>query len=245
MSKPANYDEQLKYYTDRYDEVAVVSCDNCKSPLAFEVKGGIDYAGDDSHPEGRVVIPVSYPEHPQGMALMSWRARLDGQIGYHCGALVDNPKYAKALAEAEKDLAAEQKAYTRDLANYKKLLPAHDTEVKKVRAFNEKLLKDTEDGKEIGKDRVAQDLPAPLIEPTKPELRPITEPTVRYCNTSTILAEGERGRVPSGVGAGGVAPVMAPFDKDALRAELADTKPDVEINGKVKRIEKFKIERIK
>lgn len=237
---PKNFDEQLKYYQDNYDEVRVVTCTECKSPLAFEVKGGRDNAGNPHHPEGFEVIPVSYPDHPLKMALMSWRPRLDGLTGYECGAMIDNPDYAKAEAKA-KELDEANKA---EYAAIKKAHAAAELEYAKQKQNIPKRKK----GEAYDYDpNKAEDPTPPGDLPAAPEPVQIFEPKQKPCKTSTILSDQERGKVPESTGAGGQAPSFGPFERNSLAAEirLSGKKPDVEEHGNIKRIEKFKIERIK
>lgn len=242
MSNPANYDEQLKYYTERYDEVHVVTCDKCGSPLAFEVKGGVDNAGDPSHPDGRQVIPVSYKDHPQGMALASWRPRLDGHIGYQCIAIVDNPDYDKAVkalkaeyVEIKKRVDSENKeanrAYEEAVKAYPKLLADYKKAAKK-------------DPGTIALNPVEPTKPEPMAYPDMGE--PAEDPT-KYCLNDTRIAPSERYQVPVSNSAGGGVPTMLPFEREAVSADIAASgkQADVEVKGNVKRVESFKIERVK
>lgn len=242
MSKPANYDEQLKYYTERYDEVHVVSCNKCGSPLAFEVAGGVDMAVDHSHPDNRQVIPVSYSDHPQGMALMSWRARLDGVIGYQCGALMDNPDYDKEVKAIDKDFEATKKVIDDSNASAK---DAHAKYVKQYPKLLARYEKEVEKNPETILAR-----PSEPAEPVAAEYPDKPEPSAdkkTYCLNDTRVAESERYRVPVNASGSGGVPAMMPYEREQLRAEIAASgkKPDVEIKGKVKRVETFNIERIK
>jgi len=206
MNKPANYDKQLSYYTGRYDEVRAVTCVKCGAAIAFEVKGGVDNAGNQTHHEGFDVIPVNWAEYPQGMALLSWRARLDGQTGYQCGALIKNPDYDKAVKSRDTE--------------YKKALADFSAEHKGKR-----------------KDK----------RPPEPVKADVNVNEFSYCGNSTILAQVERGEVPVGSGAPGVAPTLSPFEREELTTSirLSGNKPDVEVKGKITRVETFKVERIK
>jgi hypothetical protein len=199
-----SFNDQVKYYRENYDQVAIVTCMGCGNPIAFELKGGRDNAGNPTHHEGFEVVPVSYPEHPQGMALMSWRARTDGVTGYQCCALVENPDY-----KTDKEFLDQTFAET--VAQFK-------TDYKGVKL----------------KDRPA--------EPVKPDL---STPEFNYCGNNTLLATAERGKVP-GTDAPMV-PTMTPFEREQLgiSLKLSGNKPDVEVDGATKRVETFKIERVK
>lgn len=242
--QPKNYTAQLDYYKKNFDEVHVVSCDNCKSPLAFEVKGGASMAGNPNHPEGRLVVPVDYPNHPQGMALLSWRPRLDGEVGYLCGAIIDNPEYDKEVkaidelySQAEAALATNNKNMAAEFESAKK---AHAARVKQ---FDKEVARIKNEGQEVAiEPPTLPTAPEPMTLGDKPTP---TAPKQKMCLTDTRVAESERYMVP--VSNSTAVPVMSPFEKAEARASIAASgkKPDVEITGRVKRIEKFKVERVK
>lgn len=111
MQPPKDLKKQLEFYKNRFDEVHIVTCDKCGTLLAIEVKSAETMQPGNPHPEGRQVIPVNYDKHPLAMALLAWRPRLDGAIGYQCGAMIANPKYPDALKQAKKVHAEQLKAF--------------------------------------------------------------------------------------------------------------------------------------
>ena len=238
--------EQIEYYKSRYDEVHLVTCNKCNNHLAVEVRGGVDMAYDDTHPEGRVVIPLSYKDHPQKMALLSWRPRLDGQVGYLCGAMVDNPDYA----EAEKSNNKQYELYLKNVEKDNKAAVANYEQRKKDYPKLVKKWEKTNAERKAGKTEL--DYPKPPA-PTPPKLiEPMEKPDVNvdkfaYCLNDTRVADTEKMQIPVAFN-GQAPPVMTPFDKEQLRISirLSGRKPDIEyINERKVRVEKFTRERVK
>jgi len=110
--------QMLAFYKQHFAVVEIVSCSNCRAMLAFECTGG-DGMGLQPNELGKYVIPI-------GNNLLSHRIRLDEaptgerMVGYQCGNSVMNPDYPAAKAAHDKELAAYEKQYKKDVAAAKK-----------------------------------------------------------------------------------------------------------------------------
>ncbi len=101
-----------------YTEVHLVRCNNCNNPMCLEVlEPASVYKYQETHHQGRRRITLGFDDAPDGY-LLSHRKRLDGVMGYQCGAMVSNPRYAKQVKEVTEFNAKAQtqskKLYGRD-----------------------------------------------------------------------------------------------------------------------------------
>lgn len=238
MAQDDNVQKQIDYYKSRYDEVAVITCNKCKTVVAVEVKGGVDQAGDPSHPEGRQVIPISYPDHPYKMALTSHRVRLDGQIGYECAAIIPNPNHPKMEKDLEKLHKEGVKEYQKAKAQFEK---DHKRWEKDVKAYDARVKKSK------GKTYLGPRPTEPTLNVAEPIKGPNLEPEYSLCRNTTLVSDQERGKLPVAYNGEAGVPEMTPYERQSLIDEIsrANTKPDVEVKGNKKRIETFTIERVK
>lgn len=124
-TSPADAQQMLEFYKQKFAVVELVSCSQCGSMLAFECQGG-DTMGLPVNELGKVIIPI-------GDNLMSSRVRLDEaptgerMMGYQCGAPVPNPAYPQAVQNHEAEVAEYEKRFKNDV----KLFEADQKKVKK------------------------------------------------------------------------------------------------------------------
>lgn len=72
---PTDPQAVLDYYKEHYDEVHILTCNECKADLAIEVRGNVSgYVRNDY---GFTVLPV-------GEKLLASRVRTDNSMGYQC-----------------------------------------------------------------------------------------------------------------------------------------------------------------
>jgi len=107
VNKPKDHRHEVKealdFYlnSDDYTEVYIVRCDNCGNDMCLEVlEPATQQAFAETHHEGRRRITLGFEDAPDGY-LLSHRKRLDGMMGYQCGAMVVNPKHAQQVREYE------------------------------------------------------------------------------------------------------------------------------------------------
>ena len=96
----------IDFYKKHFAVIHAVTCKVCKNTLAIELSHPLtnDVLGLKPHPNGIFVLPIDDK-------LMASRIRLDGMMGYQCGALLQNPEYEPARKVYEKDLAAYETEY--------------------------------------------------------------------------------------------------------------------------------------
>lgn len=86
------YLELIDWYKQNCSEIDELYCGKCGNLLGIEVKH-LKYDANEffkmrRHPEGKFVVAI-------GPSLLASRYRMDGVMGYQCGALIDNPEYSK------------------------------------------------------------------------------------------------------------------------------------------------------
>lgn len=91
--EPTDHQSVLDYYIEHYAEVHIVSCNECGTDLAIEIRGEV--SGYKLNDYGFTVLPF-------GDSLLSSRVRLDGSMGYQCGAKLPNPAFPAAKKATER-----------------------------------------------------------------------------------------------------------------------------------------------
>lgn len=88
---PDQSEDVLKFYTDKYPRVNLVTCEKCEQDLAIEVLIPEKQSkAREAHHDGMTIIPI-------GNTLLASRKRLDFVMGYECICGNDS-----RLGEAEK-----------------------------------------------------------------------------------------------------------------------------------------------
>lgn len=117
--------EALDFYLndDHYTEVHLVRCLKCGNEMCLEVlEPSTQEQFKMTHHQGRRIITLGFDDAPDGY-LFSYRKRLDGAMGYQCGAWIHNPKYdeekirfddhnKEELAKFEKDPTYEKDVWS-------------------------------------------------------------------------------------------------------------------------------------
>lgn len=108
----SDVEQAANFYKGNFSHVAVITCNQCQQPLAFELGGSLtgDLFGFKPNELGHIIVSV-------GHNLLSSRVRLDehhpGQrmMGYQCATPIPNPEYPAAKKKHDLALAEYEKIY--------------------------------------------------------------------------------------------------------------------------------------
>lgn len=108
--------QMIDFYKKSFAHVHAITCSNCGNTIALELSSPLsnDLLGLHPNSQGIIILPVDEK-------LLSSRVRLDGMIGYQCGAIMQNPEYPKAKEDFDKILADYESNYKKQLVVNKKL----------------------------------------------------------------------------------------------------------------------------
>lgn len=211
--QPEEYELLKPWYLEVCHTVDEIICSKCGVLLGLEVDT-IDDNINPYHHEGKFVVPI-------GSNLMAYRPRLDGQMGYQCGNVLEKykkdwEKYEVDLEEWNTKLKEAQDKYTEEMNAYSDLSPK----------------------KQKSKKPPVYDSESVPAEPTPP-----AGPAYEECGNDTRWSQIEIDNVPE-------SHVMTSVTKDdriKVKQEMDATNyaPDVKETKRGKKVESFELRKVK
>lgn len=212
--QPEEYHILKEWYLEVCKSVEELYCTKCGVLLGLEVDT-IDDNMNANHHEGKFIVQV-------GPALMAYRPRLDGVMGYQCGNVYENPdpKVRKAWAKFESDKKEKDATFQADIQRFE------------------------EEAAEWNKlsDEEKQETPGPA-EPKFLTLTSPKEPLYIECDNDTRWAQIEEDNID-------VSHVMTSLTKEDIvkvKREIDATgyTPDIKKTKKGRKVETFELRKVK